>query len=489
VVSDVGEVAMTAISEPDVAEALAPAPVTAPAARLRWFFVLSTHSKLVLRLVDGLAAVLAVLLVAPAFSERGPQPAASWAVVAGTLFVASGTVAHLYQARFTEMQGEELRRIVAATALTATSLVTTGWALAIDIERAWLAAAMLAAAGAVTAERQVARAAFRSARRRGLLLREVAIIGRNGEANALRRVLEEDPTTGYRVVTVIDPGSGGDPTIGAERIVARTVASGSTTALVAASAIDTELSTRLLRRLAEAGIHVEMTSTLRDVDHRRLRVRPIGPFPVMYVEPVVRHGWRTTAKRAFDVAGASLGLVALTPLLAVVALAVKLDSRGPVFFGQTRVGRGNRPFRIWKFRTMVADADALRDDLAALNQADGPLFKIDHDPRVTRVGRLLRRTSIDELPQLWNVLRNDMSLVGPRPGLPSEAVHWDAELRERLRVKPGITGMWQVHGRSDASFDEYARLDLYYVHNWSLLVDLGILARTVPTVLWSKGAY
>jgi exopolysaccharide biosynthesis polyprenyl glycosylphosphotransferase len=209
----------------------------------------------------------------------------------------------------------------------------------------------------------------------------------------------------------------------------------------------------------------------------------------MYVEPVVRNGWRATAKRSFDVLGAGLGLLLLSPVIALVAVAVRLDSPGPVFYGQTRVGRGNRPFRIWKFRTMVTNADELLEELAELNQADGPLFKIDHDPRITRVGRFLRRTSVDELPQLWNVLRNDMSLVGPRPGLPSEAVHWDAELRERLRVKPGITGMWQVHGRSDASFDEYARLDLYYVHNWSLLVDIGILARTIPTVLWSKGAY
>jgi exopolysaccharide biosynthesis polyprenyl glycosylphosphotransferase len=486
---------MTAISEPvtdvsvtTLAPPLAEVPAIAPS-RISWYRLMSTHSKTLLRVVDGLAATLAMFLVAPLFSEHGPQPALSWAIVTGVAFVIAGTIAHLYQARFTELQGEELRRIVAATALTGAGLVTAGWALAIEIERSWLVAGLAAAALAVTLERQVARAAFKAARHRGLLLREVAIIGRNGEAKALRRVLDDDPTTGYRVVTVIDPGPGGDPVVVAEQLVAETVASGSATALVAASAMDTELSTRLLRRLVEAGIHVEMTSTLRDVDHRRLRVRPIGPFPVMYVEPVVRSGWRATAKRTFDVTAAGFGLLVLTPLLALVALAVKLDSKGPIFYGQTRVGRGNRPFRIWKFRTMVADAEALQAELASQNQADGPLFKIDHDPRITRVGRLLRKTSIDELPQLWNVLRNEMSLVGPRPGLPSEAVHWDAELRERLRVKPGITGMWQVHGRSNASFDEYARLDLYYVHNWSLLVDLGILARTVPTVLWSKGAY
>ena len=483
---------MTAISEPEINLAVTTlAPPVAPPASISsgWYRLLSTHSKTVLRVVDGLAAMLAVFLVGPLFSEHGPQPALSWAIVAGAAFVIAGTIAHLYQARFTELQGEEIRRILAATALTGTGLVTAGWALAIEIERSWLVAGLAAAALAVTAERQVARAGFRAARNRGLLLRKVAIIGRNGEAKALRRVLDDEPATGYRVVTVIDPGPGGDPIVVAEQLVAETVASGSTTALVAASAMDTELSTRLLRRLVEAGIHVEMTSTLRDVDHRRLRVRPIGPFPVMYVEPVVRNGWRATAKRAFDVTAAGLGLLLLSPVLAVVALAVKLDSKGPVFYGQTRVGRGNRPFRIWKFRTMVANADELRAELDELNQADGPLFKIDHDPRITRVGRLLRKTSIDELPQLWNVLRNEMSLVGPRPGLPSEAIHWDAELRERLRVKPGITGMWQVHGRSNASFDEYARLDLYYVHNWSLVVDLGILAKTIPTVLWSKGAY
>ena len=484
---------MTAVSEPEIettaGRLVAAARPVVSAEGASWYGLLSTHSKSLLRAVDGMSAALAVALVAPLFSARGPEPLVSWALIAGVIFIVAGTVAHLYQARFTELQGEEIRRILAATALTGTTLVTTGWALAIDIERSWLVAATVAAALAVTAERQVARAAFRAARRRGLLLREVAIIGRNGEAAALRRVLDEDPTAGYRVATVIDPGPGGDPMVVAERLVAETVASGSTTALVAASAMDTDVSTRLLRRLAEAGVHVEMTSTLRDVDHRRLRVRPIGPFPVMYVEPVVRNGWRASAKRAFYVVGAGLGLLALSPVLALAALAVKLDSAGPVFYGQTRVGRGNRPFRIWKFRTMVANADELRDELAALNQADGPLYKIDEDPRITRVGRFLRRTSIDELPQLWNVLRNEMSLVGPRPGLPAEAVHWDAELRERLRVKPGITGMWQVHGRSNASFDEYARLDLYYVHNWSLLVDIAILARTVPTVLWSKGAY
>lgn len=481
---------MTAISEPDLRVLEAPAepalPALAPPAGLSK--VLSRNSKLVLRLVDGLAAGLAVFFVPWLIGDPGPAPRWAWAVIAAVVFVAAGACAHLYEARFTELQGEELRRILAAGTLAGTTMVVGGWAVAVTVERSWLLLAMAAASGAVMLERQAARAAFRAARKHGLLLRDVAIIGRNGEAAALRRVLDEDPTAGYRVVEVIDPGPGGDPSATAENLVAATITSGATTTLVAASAMDTELSTRLLRRLVEAGIHVEVTSTLRDVAARRLRVRPIGPFPVMYVEPVRRGGWRATAKRSFDLIGAALGLLVLSPVLALTALAVKLDSTGPVFYGQTRVGRGNRPFRIWKFRTMCEGADRMLDELADQNQADGPLFKIDQDPRITRVGRILRKTSIDELPQLWNVIRNEMSLVGPRPGLPSEAMHWDDELRERLRVKPGITGMWQVHGRSSTSFDEYARLDLYYVHNWSLLVDLGILARTVPTVLRSRGA-
>jgi len=141
-----------------------------------------------------------------------------------------------------------------------------------------------------------------------------------------------------------------------------------------------------------------------------------------------------------------------------------------------------------KFRTMVPNAHALRAELAALNEADGPLFKIKNDPRITRIGRLLRKTSLDELPQLWNVLRGEMSLVGPRPALPEEAKLWAPELRDRLRVQPGITGMWQVSGRSNTSFDEYSRLDLYYVDNWSLIADLSIMAKTLPSVLLQRGA-
>ncbi|MEJ7584941.1 MAG: exopolysaccharide biosynthesis polyprenyl glycosylphosphotransferase, partial [Acidimicrobiales bacterium] len=242
------------------------------------------------------------------------------------------------------------------------------------------------------------------------------------------------------------------------------------------------------RELLDRGIHVELSSTLRDIASQRLTVRPLGRFPVVYVEPVQRDGWRRVAKRSFDVVGAMVMLLLFSPVIVVAAIAIKLDTRGPVLFAQTRVGRNSRPFKVQKLRSMVPGAESLLDDLRGLNEADGPLFKIRDDPRVTRVGRFIRRASIDELPQLWNVIMGEMSLVGPRPALPHETEAWDPLLTQRLRVQPGITGMWQGNGRSETSFEDYTRLDLYYVDNWSLLTDLAILVKTLPVVLVSRGA-
>jgi lipopolysaccharide/colanic/teichoic acid biosynthesis glycosyltransferase len=210
-------------------------------------------------------------------------------------------------------------------------------------------------------------------------------------------------------------------------------------------------------------------------------------FPPPPVGPVGTP-WQRGAKRALDVAVGSGVLLVLVPLLVACVIAVRLDSRGPAVFRQPRVGRDGRLFTIFKLRTMVADAEARRAELLDRNEMDGPLFKIAADPRITRVGRILRKLSIDELPQLVNVLRGDMSLVGPRPALPREAETWAPELHERLRVRPGITGLWQVSGRSDSSFEDYVRYDLEYVDSWSVRRDLAILARTVPRVVLGRGA-
>jgi len=182
-------------------------------------------------------------------------------------------------------------------------------------------------------------------------------------------------------------------------------------------------------------------------------------------------------------------LLLLAPLVALVAVLVKLTSRGPVLFHQVRIGRDGRPFRMIKFRSMVAGAEMRRDALLDRNEHDGLLFKIKDDPRVTSIGRHLRRYSIDELPQLWNVVRGDMALIGPRPPLPSEVARYGGDIGRRLMVKPGITGLWQVSGRADMSWTEAVRLDLYYVENWSLALDITILAKTAKTVLTGHGAY
>jgi exopolysaccharide biosynthesis polyprenyl glycosylphosphotransferase len=193
-------------------------------------------------------------------------------------------------------------------------------------------------------------------------------------------------------------------------------------------------------------------------------------------------------KRSFDIAASGLGLLAISPILIASAIAIKLDSRGPVFFKQARHGRGGREFRIVKFRSMVVDAEARRRELEHLNEMNGPVFKIKSDPRVTRVGRFIRATSIDELPQLFNVILGHMSLVGPRPPLPTEVAEYEPWQRRRLSVRPGITGPWQVSGRNDVDFEQWMKLDLGYIDNWSIWLDLEILLRTVPAVVMRAGA-
>jgi exopolysaccharide biosynthesis polyprenyl glycosylphosphotransferase len=199
--------------------------------------------------------------------------------------------------------------------------------------------------------------------------------------------------------------------------------------------------------------------------------------------------YRRLVKRPLDVAASLVGLLLLSPVFLVLAIIIKLDSRGSVFFRQQRVGKDGSTFDFYKFRSMVQEAEELKKRLLHLNEVDGPAFKISDDPRVTRIGKLMRRTSIDELPQLWNVLRGDMSLVGPRPPLPCEVEHYETWQREKLRVVPGITCLWQISGRSHIGFTEWMRLDIEYIRKQSFGLDLKILARTLPAVVSRRGAY
>ncbi len=213
----------------------------------------------------------------------------------------------------------------------------------------------------------------------------------------------------------------------------------------------------------------------------------------MTLPPVARaanHGfYHRAGKRILDVTLTSAALLLLLPFLAVIALAIKLDSRGPILYRSWRVGEGGRLFVFLKFRSMIRGADSVRQHLIDLNEADGPVFKIARDPRITRVGALLRRSSLDELPQLWNVLRGDMTLVGPRPPIPEEVLHYESWQLRRLSVRPGLTCLWQISGRSHIGFDEWMRLDMEYIDNRSFRLDLKILLRTIPAVVSGTGAY
>jgi exopolysaccharide biosynthesis polyprenyl glycosylphosphotransferase len=246
---------------------------------------------------------------------------------------------------------------------------------------------------------------------------------------------------------------------------------------------------RLAWRLERDEVDLVVASALVDVAGARTTIRPFDGLPMLHVEHPRLHGGSRLVKELVDRVGALLLLILLGPVLLSVALCVGLTSRGPVLFRQVRVGRDGRLFRIFKFRSMYVDAEARLAELRHLNEHDGVLFKIRDDPRVTPVGRWLRRLSLDELPQLLNVLSGRMSLVGPRPPLPTEAAAYADDVRRRLAVKPGMTGLWQVSGRSDLSWEEAVRLDLRYVENWSLSLDLVILLRTVTAVVRSSGAY
>jgi len=246
---------------------------------------------------------------------------------------------------------------------------------------------------------------------------------------------------------------------------------------------------RLAWRLEASRAELLLTTGWLDLAVRRLTLSRVGQLPVLQVSPATTSGAARVVKDTVERVLATVGLVLLSPVLVLLMLAVRVESPGPALYRQQRIGRGGHPFAMYKLRTMVDDAELRRGALELVNEADGALFKVRADPRITRLGRVLRRYSLDELPQLWNVVRGDMALVGPRPALPGEVSRYDGDARRRLAVKPGITGLWQVSGRSNLSWEQAVRLDLRYVDNWSLGLDLVILCWTVRAVLRHEGAY
>jgi len=265
---------------------------------------------------------------------------------------------------------------------------------------------------------------------------------------------------------------------------------GADTIIVASLPVqDRDFVRRLSWQLEGTAAELVLCSRLADVAGPRISLRPLDGLPLIQVTIPEFEGGVHAFKRAFDIVFATVALIPILLLTPFIALAIKADSPGPVFFRQTRVGRDGQQFGMLKFRTMTVDAEVRLDALRAQNEGAGPLFKLRHDPRITRVGALLRKFSLDELPQFANVLVGDMSVVGPRPPLPCEVTEYDGAVSRRLYIKPGITGLWQVSGRSDLSWDESVRLDLHYVENWSLTTDLMIMWRTAKVMLRPKGAY
>jgi exopolysaccharide biosynthesis polyprenyl glycosylphosphotransferase len=246
---------------------------------------------------------------------------------------------------------------------------------------------------------------------------------------------------------------------------------------------------RLVLEMEETGVRARVVPDLFQLSLGGVDVEAINGIPLISVKQTALTGWNLAAKRIFDLVFTLPFMLVTLPIWLLIAAAIKLDSPGPVFFKQERAGKHGKPFKVYKFRSMVQDAEAEQNTLAAQNEASGPLFKMRDDPRRTRTGRFIRRTSLDELPQFINVVRGEMSVVGPRPALFSEVAQYQEWQRKRLEIQPGITGLWQVSGRSDLSFDEMVMLDIYYGENWSLGADIRIILRTVPQLLFGDGAY
>jgi exopolysaccharide biosynthesis polyprenyl glycosylphosphotransferase len=296
--------------------------------------------------------------------------------------------------------------------------------------------------------------------------------------------------SGLPVAARLDRRAPADPVTDTTAVLAAAKARGARVALVIAGAgLLGERLRRLSWGLHDAGVELTLAPGLVEVSVKRLETGSAGGLALLRVAPPLKHGPQPALKYAVDRALAGLGVLLLAPLLLAIALAVRLSSPGPVLYRHERIGQDGVPFVMWKFRTMYTGSDARKTELAEDNERDGPVFKMRCDPRVTRVGRVLRRTSLDELPQLANVLRGQMSLVGPRPPLAEEVAHYTAVERRRLAVRPGLTGLWQISGRCELSWDEALQLDLQYVDNWSFTSDLDVMVRTLRAVVDGRGAY
>ncbi|GLW99536.1 sugar transferase [Microtetraspora sp. NBRC 16547] len=395
---------------------------------------------------------------------------------------------------------EEYRKVFHAAGILASVVAISAYLTRTPIARSYVMIAIPLAGVICFMWRYRLRKRLHQRRREGECLSRVVVVGHWGAVLELHGQLNRERHHGLRIVAACVPRRQhmdlsaqfeglpvlGDFTNVAE--VARKVRA-DTVAVLSCPELDGTALRRLAWQLEETGIDLYVASALMEVAGPRIRIRPVAGLPLLHVAHPDLRGVRQVVKSIFDRVVAAVMLLVLLPVMLVISLVIIGDSRGSVLFRQRRVGKGGEEFTVFKFRTMVPDAEAMKGELLRRNEGNGVLFKLRKDPRITPVGAWLRRYSLDELAQLINVLRGEMSLVGPRPPLPDEVAQYGDDVRRRLLVKPGMTGLWQVSGRSDLSWEESVRLDLRYVENWSLVMDLQILWKTWSAVISGQGAY
>lgn len=398
---------------------------------------------------------------------------------------------------------EEYRRVLAASFWTFGAVAIAELLMKLEVSRGYLAVALPVGIVGLIFSRWLWRLHVLRQRRAGTYQTAVLAIGDRDAVANLATELTSSPDYGIQVVGIAIPGYGepcGEyltingrriPVIGGEGNVLEAIRrdGADKVAIAGTDHFGVKGIRKLIWELEPMDVELVVSPGVMDVARSRLVMRPIAGLPLLYIDKPQYQGAKRFQKRALDFGFALAALTVSFPLLVAAAVAVKLTSKGPVFYKAERIGIDGRPFMMYKFRTMVDDADKELASLLSVNESDGPLFKIRHDPRVTPVGRILRRFSIDELPQFINVLRQEMSVVGPRPPLRREVMAYDDDVQRRLLVKPGVTGLWQVSGRSDLPWDKAVRLDLSYVDNWSMVGDALIVGKTLRAVLQRKGAY
>lgn len=417
----------------------------------------------------------------------------------GGLWILSLGLGRCYEMRFLAEGSEEYRRVGNSSLRLMGLLGFIAFATKSDIARGFALVYFPLGLVGLIASRWWLRVRLSKARMEGREFHRVVVAGRYAAVRDLIHQLESDTRHGFRVVGACVSGGPDMPgeTLGVPMlggligIRAAVESSGADTVAVTGSA---ELTGEGLRRLSydleSTGIDLLVAPTLLNVAGNRISIRPVAGMTLLHVDEPELDGARKVVKDVFDRSLALALLLLILPVLLALMLAIRLTSHGPALFRQTRVGRDGQLFSLLKLRTMEADAELRLHEVASLNRVSGGvLFKAHNDPRVTPLGRLLRKWSLDELPQILNVLRGQMSMVGPRPPLPTEVAQYEHHAHRRLLVKPGITGLWQVSGRSDLDWEQSVRLDLQYVENWSLGMDLVILAKTLVAVVRSAGAY